>query len=152
MTTDIAITVFEALPADGSKISGGKLKDITGLNTTQVQDAKAELKEAGLIVLGRGRGGTLSRVEGATVERPVKKTKEEALEIAREEKSAKSKAQRELDALKVAVVAAGERLFPEGTIERPGLYGNEWYVEVSYTDEDGKARTKVAFIDPEELL
>ena len=71
------------------------------------------------------------RVEGAELppEEEVK-TPEEALEIAREVKKEKSRAQKEGDRIKAAVLAAGERKFPEADKLVIGLYQGDYYVEV----------------------
>jgi hypothetical protein len=123
--------VLDILPADGSTLSGGKIKDRLRINTTEFTDAKSELKEAGLVILGRGRGGSLARVEGVEVpEAPQKKTKEESLEIAREEKAAISKVQRELNAMKETAVAAGRKHFPDADDYKPGLSEDRWYCEI----------------------
>jgi hypothetical protein len=150
MTTlsENARRVFDVLPLDGSTLSGGKIKDRIAINTFEFADAKKELKEAGLVVLGRGRGGSLGRVEG--VEAPEvaqKKSKEESLEIAREEKAAKSKAQRELDGMKDACIAAGKRHFPDADEYRPGLSEDRWYVEVYHEKVGG-----IYFLTEDDLL
>lgn len=130
--SDQAKRVFDLLPQDGSKISGIKVKDKLTLSALDYQKAKDELRAEGLVELGKGRGGTIGRVEGVeTPEVVTKKTKEESLEIAREEKAARTKAQRELDAMKETAIAAGKKHFPDADDYRPGLRNlDEWYCEV----------------------
>ena len=71
------------------------------------------------------------RVEGAELppEEEVK-TPEESLEIAREVKREKSRAQKESDRIKAAVLAAGEKRYPDADKLVVGLYQNDYYVEI----------------------
>ncbi len=122
--------LFNAIPADG-KLTGKQAKIKTNLPDLRFTDAKKELKKAKLITLGRGRGGTMIRVEGAELpaEEEVK-TPEESLEIAREVKREKSRAQKESDRIKAAVLAAGEKRYPDADKLVVGLYQNDYYVEI----------------------
>jgi hypothetical protein len=131
--------LFNAIPVDG-KLTGKQAKIKTGLSDVHFTNAKQDLKKNGLIVLGKGRGGTMIRVEGAELppEEEVK-TPEEALEIAREVKKEKGRAQKEQDKIKAAVLAAGERKFPEADKLVIGLYQGDYYVEVW---KDNKADTE----------
>ena len=147
--SDNARKVFDALPIDGSKLSGGKVKDRTRLNTTEFTDAKAELKKAGLVVLGRGRGGSLARAatDVELPEAPQKKTNEEALEIAREEKAHLTRQQKEYQAMREHVESVGWGWYPDADDIRPGLYEDRYYVEVWR----GKTAS-VRFLVEEDLL
>jgi DNA-binding GntR family transcriptional regulator len=62
---EIAKDVFNALPEDGDKLSEKELKALTGLNLGQIKEAKKFLKDNGLTKAYRGRGGYVSRIEGA---------------------------------------------------------------------------------------
>jgi DNA-binding IscR family transcriptional regulator len=147
LATENAIKVYDALPAPGEKISGGKVKEATGLNTTELKAAKAELKEAGLVTLGQGRGGTIIKVEGQDIERPVKKTKEEALELAREAKVEKSRAEQARDALRARIIEVGKRMFPDADEILPGQYEDRYYVQVWKDKKSG-----MKYLDPDDLL
>lgn len=129
--TDNSQKVFNVLPTDGSKMSGGKIKERLSLSSVDFDAAKKELKEAGLVTLGRGRGGTMSRVEGAEApEIEIEKTPSDRLEVAREVKRDKSRRQREIDRTKAQVLEVGRRRYPYADELKVGLYNGEWYVEV----------------------
>lgn len=142
-----AIKLFDALPEDGSKLSGSKLRELTGLSKGEYDAAKKELKDEKVIVLGGGRGGTVGRVEGAKIERPKKVSRDEALEHAREAKATKTKAQRELDIVKAKVVKLGWKIAPDADEVYPRLYSGEWYAEI-WKDR----RATVKFFQDEDLL
>lgn len=57
--------IWEALPEDGSKWSEKDIKALTDLNIGKIKDAKKWMKEHELIQSYRGRGGYISRLEGA---------------------------------------------------------------------------------------
>ena len=99
MLSQLAQKLFEALPPNGAKIGGITLQRELEISKSEYRKARAELQERDLVIVGGGRGGSLARVEGAELpdESANKKTKGESLEIAREEKKAKSREQRELD-------------------------------------------------------
>lgn len=125
-----ARTLFNAIPVEG-KISGAKAMEATGLGTPAYKAAKTELKKLKYIELGKGRGGTINRVEGVELpDAPKKKSKEEILEEAREVKAEKSRAQKKLDETKASVLAAAERLHPDAEKLVLGLSDGSWYVEV----------------------
>lgn len=122
--------LFNALPV-GTKVSGGKIKDRVQLSDLDYKAAKKELKQANLVELGKGRGGTIIRLEDAELpDEPATKSPEEILEIAREVKQEKSRAQKQLDKTKAAVLEAGHRLYPDADKLVLGLSSDEWYVEV----------------------
>ena len=87
--------LFEALPPSGNKVGGITLQRELEISKTEYRKARAELQEQNLVIVGRGRGGSLARIEGAEPEE--KATQGQALEYAREAKRAKSREQRELD-------------------------------------------------------
>jgi DNA-binding transcriptional regulator YhcF (GntR family) len=127
--TPLAQNIYNYLPTDGSGVSGGKVKEHLAEGNTkpspdEFKKAKQELKEAGLVELGRGRGGTLKRRTDVEAPAPIeKKSKEELLEIAREEKTRKNRAQKAIDdqrefisqdvARKLEVHPEQVRAFPE---------------------------------------
>lgn len=57
--------IWDNLPKDGSKWSEKDLKSLTGLNIGKIKEAKKWLKNNELIQSYRGRGGYISRLEGA---------------------------------------------------------------------------------------
>ncbi|WP_131768016.1 hypothetical protein [Candidatus Protofrankia californiensis] len=57
--------VFDRLPPDGSAIGGLRLRSLVRLTNDRYRAAVDELKAAGLVRPGRGRGGTLARVDDA---------------------------------------------------------------------------------------
>src|SRR5688572_7094827 len=90
---EASLELLEALPEDGSKITGGDLREKIDLKRSDFDAAKKELKELGLITLGRGRGGSVSRVVGAEIpEAPKKLSKAEVAEIARQAREEKTRA------------------------------------------------------------
>lgn len=93
--SDNAQRVYDHLPEDGEKLGGIAIQRELGLSKLDYQRARDELKTEGLVISGKGRGGTLARIEGKAPE--AKKSRAEALELAREEKQAKSRAKKELD-------------------------------------------------------
>lgn len=148
----VATTLLEGLPKDGSKVSGGTIRDRLNLSTIEYGQAKKQLKEEGLVELGRGRGGTIRLTEkGQGFEPPKKKTKEESLEIAREEKQARTRDQREWDALRERAEQVGWERHPDADRIEPHFYAGDWYVEVwSHQGHRGSAFTD--FFDQELML
>lgn len=141
-----ALKVLEALPAESS-VSGGKLKDRLRLSSLEFKAAKDELREAGLVTLGRGRGGTVTRIPDKEYEPPVKVAPVERMAIAREVKQAKSRERQEMDTLREHVTNIGKKRHPDADEIKAiwsGYHG--WYVEVW--------RGSSAFPDfiPDELL
>src|SRR4051812_13589348 len=55
--------VYDTLPETGA-ISGGQLKGRLSLDDDEFKQAKRELRAAGLVILGRGRGGSVARHTG----------------------------------------------------------------------------------------
>ncbi len=55
--------IFDWLPPDGSTIGGLRLRSLVRLGNDRYRSAVDELKAAGLVRLGRGRGGTVARVD-----------------------------------------------------------------------------------------
>lgn len=56
-----ACQIIDRLPPDGSAVSGQRLRGLVRLTNDRYRAAVEELKSAGLVYLGRGRGGTLAR-------------------------------------------------------------------------------------------
>jgi hypothetical protein len=52
--------VLDALPQTGA-ISGGHLRARISIDEDEFKQAKKELRNAGLVILGRGRGGSIAR-------------------------------------------------------------------------------------------
>lgn len=128
--SDNARKLFNSLPKEGT-VGGITARKKLDLSQADFRRAKGELKLAGLIVVGGGRGGSLGRKEGAKLpEKPKKKSKAEILEGAREAKKERSKAQRALDSDKAMALAWGKRHYPDADKIKVGLYSGEWYVEV----------------------
>jgi len=57
--------LLAALPADGSTVGGLRLRSSLDLDNDTFTQAKQELRAAGLIVLGVGRGGTVARASAS---------------------------------------------------------------------------------------
>ena len=55
--------VLAALPLDGSSVGGLRLRSSLDLDNDTYTRVKRELQTAGLISLGRGRGGTVARAD-----------------------------------------------------------------------------------------
>lgn len=91
--------IYDHLPEDGSKVGGISLQRDLEISKLTYQKGRDELKEQGLVVSGKGRGGSLARVEGKKLEEVKAPTKEERMAHAREAKVAQSRAKRESDEL-----------------------------------------------------
>jgi hypothetical protein len=116
MTTTASLQIFNVLPEDGTFITGKQLRELLpSLSYTDLKTGKAELRAAGQVVVGRGRGGKIARAEGvAAPEAPKKLSKEESLERARQEKEHLSREQKRQEqrrerAQAIAVFVANER-------------------------------------------
>jgi hypothetical protein len=57
--------LFAHLPADGSSIGNGSLRDFLGWNEKRYLAARQPLIEAGRVLTGRGRGGSVRRAKAA---------------------------------------------------------------------------------------
>lgn len=64
--------LLAALPADGSSVGGLRLRSSLDLDNDTYTRVKRELDAAGLITLGRGRGGTVARAEAKAAEKPAR--------------------------------------------------------------------------------
>lgn len=98
--SDDARNIFDALPPEG-KVGGISLQRELNISKLTYQAARDELKAAGLVEVGGGRGGSLGRMEGAQLpeeEKPV--TQAQRLEYARDAKRAKSREQKQYDELR----------------------------------------------------
>lgn len=138
-----SLKVLEHIKKVG-KTSGGKVQSELGISEGAYKRAKDALKGAGLVTLGRGRGGTIAAVEGATIpEEPKKATKAEVLEMAREEKQAKSRQQKEIELLRNAALEIAKKEHPDADkievqvwdIDSGKCYVYPWYGKVAQTHE-----------------
>lgn len=110
--------LLDALPEDGSKVSGGTILNQLDLSKGEYKKAKAILNEAGMVSLGRGRGGTISRIVGAEPPPEAKKlTRAEVMEIAREEKQALSRDQKMRNQIREAAKKAALKKYPDANID-----------------------------------
>lgn len=148
--SDNARTIWKSLPADGSTTGAIRLKERINMSSADFRVAKNELKQAGLVVLGRGRGGSLGRAEGSELPpEPVKPDPKERMAKAREAKEAKTRTEREQAAIREHVIEVGRRHFPNAVDIRPGLYEDRYYIEVYNEKEKG---AKVYFLPHEAML
>lgn len=84
--------ILKILPEDGSFLGGMHIRKATKMPNGKFKIAKAELKEAGLVQLGRGRGGSVARIEGVEAPAPKKKlSKNELMAKARAAKEENEK-------------------------------------------------------------
>lgn len=63
---EIAEQIFELLPNNGTTLSGSQIKATLMLRDTEYKAAKQELKDSGLVILGRGRSGTMALAQPGT--------------------------------------------------------------------------------------
>jgi len=61
-----ALSLLSAIPADGASIGNGRLRATTELDDSDYRAAVDELVAAGVLRRGRGRGGSVARVDEAT--------------------------------------------------------------------------------------
>lgn len=113
---EVAEKVLDHIKSVG-KTSGGKIQAELDLSEGAYKRAKDELKGAGLVILGRGRGGTIQAIEGAEPPpEPKKLSKAESMAIAREEKLAKSKEQKKRNDIRAKARQLGEKELGETDI------------------------------------
>lgn len=111
---DISKQILDYLPDDGSKVSGGMVRDALELSKTDFTAAKQELRAAGMIETGRGRGGTLRLIIGATPPaEPKKLSKAEIMAGAREAKEANKQENKKNEAIKENAMAAARKEHPK---------------------------------------
>jgi hypothetical protein len=65
-----ATMLLEALPDDGSTVGGLRIRSSLDLDDETFTRAKRELQAAQLVMLGRGRGGTIARAAAPAERRP----------------------------------------------------------------------------------
>lgn len=136
----IAEKVLEYLKTSG-KTSGGVVKDKLGLRDSEYRAAKKVLKEANLVTLGRGRGGTIEAIDGAEPPpEPRKLSKAEIMEGARAEKEAKSKSQKHHDFIKKTGEAVAKKEFPDSETEVWVIDANREIYHIWVWDENKKAK------------
>jgi type I restriction enzyme M protein len=58
-----AVAIVTTLPADGSTVSNGRMRDLVDLDPDRYVELTANLKTLGLVQSGRGRGGSLALTE-----------------------------------------------------------------------------------------
>ncbi len=87
--SDEAKELFEYLPEDGTKVGGITAKKDLKWGTVQFQKAKDALREEGLVAFGRGRGGSIARVEGKEI--PQGPTPQERMAVARAAKASSTR-------------------------------------------------------------
>lgn len=110
--------VLACLPEDGSSISGGQVLDQFDISKSEFKKGKKWLRENGMVTVGRGRGGTISRVVGAEPPPEAKKlTRAEVMEIAREEKQAISRDQKMRNQIREVAKKAAEEKYPGAAID-----------------------------------
>ena len=57
--------LFAHLPADGSSIGNGSLRELLGWNEKRYLAARQPLIDVGRVLTGKGRGGSVRRAEAA---------------------------------------------------------------------------------------
>lgn len=62
--------LLDSVPSDGSSIGNLKLREILGWDEERYQAARQPLIDAGKLTTGRGRGGSVMRVDAATADQP----------------------------------------------------------------------------------
>lgn len=133
----LAKRLFEYLPEDGSTVGGITIRKDLDLSTPEYQAAKDELRDSGLVIFGRGRGGSVARVEGKELEKET--TPEERMAIAREAKTAQSRERKETDRKRQIVLEFVQKTFPQVELKHISFYGSAGEVMVEVW-EKGTAR------------
>lgn len=132
------------------KVSGGNVKAALDLSDTEYKKGKNELKENGLVELGRGRGGTIQLIEGAEIpEEPKKPSKSDIMKIAREEKQATSNAQKHRDRIRAKALEDAEAEFPDSgeiQIQVADVDSGKVYVTV-WNETNERAVVKERYVD-----
>lgn len=112
---ELAESILEWLPDNGEKISGGNIRDKFSLSRKEWTEVKTYLSDAGVIELGRGRGGTVKKLDDELPPEPKKLTKEEMAAIAREAKEERSRAQKQRDGIRQSALELGQEKFQDAT-------------------------------------
>lgn len=60
--------ILDLLPNNGTRLSGSQIKATLGIMDHEYKDAKQVLKDQGLVILGRGRSGTIALAEPGSAE------------------------------------------------------------------------------------
>ncbi len=130
----MAKKILEILPDDGSKVSGGHIRQTLGLSKPDFMAAKQELKGAGMVTLGRGRGGSLSLIIGAEPPQENRKlSKAEVMAAAREVKESNNKEQKVTNHIREVAEHKAKMEFPAA--KNIVITMNDHYV---YFEIDGK--------------
>jgi hypothetical protein len=109
--------LFDYLKTSG-KVSGGTAKAELDFKDSEYRKAKEELNNAGVVILGRGRGGTIELVDGAQPPKePKKLSRAEIMAAAREEKESRSKQKKFHDESKAHGKKIAAKEFPENDTE-----------------------------------
>ena len=115
---EYAEKVLACLPEDGTSISGGQILDQFNISKSEYNKGKKWLRDNGMVKVGRGRGGTISRIVGAEPPpEPKKLTRAEVMEIAREEKQAQSRDQKLRNQMREAAKKAAKKKYPSAEID-----------------------------------
>lgn len=140
--SDTAKSVLDFVKENG-KVSGGTVKDCLSLKNSEFIEAKNELKTYGLVEVGRGRGGTITHVEGVPLptEAP-KRSRAEILADAREEKAEKKREQQKYKQRIDEAIKKATKSYPDNTIELDFYSPNEDIVWVRLWDK-GHTKAKV---------
>lgn len=134
-----ATKVFNRLPEDGTTVGGITLQRELSLSKLEYQRARDELKTEGLVISGRGRGGSLGRIEGVQPKEEKVITKAERMAIAREVKAVKSREEREMAELIEKVLNwAHEKGYPQVEKKDLSFYDGRFLFTVWDTWPDGR--------------
>lgn len=141
--TDTSKQVLEYVKKNGGKLSGGIIKGELGLKDSEFKKAKTELKQYGLVELGRGRGGTITVVEGVPVpEETPKRTRAEIMADAREEKEAKKRENKKHKKMVEIGLEKASKDYPDSVLEFDSVNLKEEIVFVRLWNE-GKTKAEV---------
>lgn len=134
-----ATKVFDHLPKDGTSIGGITIQRELELSKLEYQRARDELKAEELVISGRGRGGSLARIEGVQPKEEKVITKAERMAIAREVKAVKSREEREMAELIEKVLGwAHEQGYPQVEKKDLSFYDGKFLFTVWDTWPDGR--------------
>lgn len=113
--------LFDYLPSDGTKVGGITIKKDLQWGTVKFTRAKDELREEGLVAFGRGRGGSVARVEGKEI--PQGPTPGERMAMARAAKVDQRNTAKRRDELVERARKEAEKNFPNADEIEVVLHG-----------------------------
>jgi hypothetical protein len=148
--SETAKTILEYVKENGGKLTGGIVKSELGLKDSEFKSAKGELKTYGLVELGRGRGGTITYIEGVPLptEAP-KRSRSEILADAREEREAKSRQAKKYKKIISDVLEKAAQDYPQlhedNLLEFDSAVLNEGIAYVRLWDEGHNKATTVGY-------